>query len=1037
MNSVNDHQKLIRGRKLTKELENEMLEGLIKANGGNYPSLDEMSLEQKNKLLEAQLSHCCEEKAKLKFLLEQCEEKERSQVSSGGRSSSRPSKAPHSSPEIENSRFKKVSSRAGVTGVPKFGPRLKQKANQHSRKASKETEKTELLFKRNEDMGHGSGESVLSEQENDGDVIYKPYANSNQKESENIRYTKSMLEELEDRPLTSPKSSQVAIESQKRLERTLPTASKSSSQLQIVQMDSRLRTELDKRETKRTLSKKTESTKNNGLESKVSKEIIMSPAKSGNQRRSQSQRPAVSRVQQAEKKQTSTMKRGKIVGDSRTAESNSHEERYESDTNDDSEVEDVIHVSPVPISKKPKTGKGNNTSESRQETENETVRRMTQKEERSTSKPKVSKHIGGVAHSGGKSRNQEMSHSKLTGETEKEKPETKRRSNEKNDPRDVDSEKSDGNFEDRGRISTSGSGYVDPAMRENSAGSSGFHVPVPGYENSNSAPTSIKQRSAGRKQVDAVSTGSPRLIQNTHPTSQSNVEDMLSASDQRPNSRERELEEQIQTLNQTKENLARELNRKTKELISLQESLDDQMTTISHLSIDLKKSERKIQSNENLQKTQEEELAATRSQLDNVLRESETLRKEREELLQLEDRRNNESSAPANTGKAPSVSPTSREQSTTETDHAQRFPKGGQGQTDAGSSINQTGNDVEDIVFVFKPPNLNQKDPQDEFGETKVKQKEFESTSLKRAQKPTREKLQNANPPANANSSIPQVTLSRIQSREDALSLVPPTSRSLSQSQSLTSANAPIETSYEDQLTPNWKERQLEREILSLKTNLNSSETSKEELRRELERKSQELNTLRNELELQANHISQLTVSLKKSEMEIRSNEKIQNSQERELELQRRQLENIRKEMEELRRDREELLKRYRNANSAQSLSELDRRNLGTELEKKNQQVEELRGQIQRFVEEVRRVEEILQEKEEENEHLLNQYRALRDEFSELENAQLTLERESDSVRQTTRQAVEQNSSLKTQLTRQSSLVKSYEDGIKIQFQNF
>jgi len=136
------------------------------------------------------------------------------------------------------------------------------------------------------------------------------------------------------------------------------------------------------------------------------------------------------------------------------------------------------------------------------------------------------------------------------------------------------------------------------------------------------------------------------------------------------------------------------------------------------------------------------------------------------------------------------------------------------------------------------------------------------------------------------------------------------------------------------------------------------------------------------------------------------------------------------RELEGARRDREDLAMKLREVSSAQTLIELDRRNVKAELDKKNQEVEELRGSIQRYIEEVRRIEELLESKEDENELLLGQYRNLRDEFSELEHAQVSLERESDTVRVSTRQKADENTALKGELTRQASLINSYEQRI-------
>ena len=85
--------------------------------------------------------------------------------------------------------------------------------------------------------------------------------------------------------------------------------------------------------------------------------------------------------------------------------------------------------------------------------------------------------------------------------------------------------------------------------------------------------------------------------------------------------------------------------------------------------------------------------------------------------------------------------------------------------------------------------------------------------------------------------------------------------------------------------------------------------------------------------------------------------------QERDLQLHRRQVSATRKDLEQMAREREEALAQLRKISNTQSYSDMERRNIAAELEKSHKESDDLRRQVHKYIDEVRRIEELLQAK--------------------------------------------------------------------------
>lgn len=185
---------------------------------------------------------------------------------------------------------------------------------------------------------------------------------------------------------------------------------------------------------------------------------------------------------------------------------------------------------------------------------------------------------------------------------------------------------------------------------------------------------------------------------------------------------------------------------------------------------------------------------------------------------------------------------------------------------------------------------------------------------------------------------------------------------------------------------------EMEREIVNLRAALSSLDRDKDEMRVELDRKDEKLARLVNESSKYMDEISQLKLRLKNSELEIRcvckSCDKNNNlryelqkvnrlmfytnfshtgesakEQSREVDFLKKQLEANRRDLEKTIRERDDALKDLHKISGAHAKGQMERRSVESELDMKSKEADELRKQVQRYIDEVRRIEELLLDK--------------------------------------------------------------------------
>lgn len=85
--------------------------------------------------------------------------------------------------------------------------------------------------------------------------------------------------------------------------------------------------------------------------------------------------------------------------------------------------------------------------------------------------------------------------------------------------------------------------------------------------------------------------------------------------------------------------------------------------------------------------------------------------------------------------------------------------------------------------------------------------------------------------------------------------------------------------------------------------------------------------------------------------------------QTREVELLKKQFDASRRDLEKTIRERDEALKDLHKLTGVHTKGQMERRSVETELELRNKEADDLRRQVQRYIDEVRRIEELLLDK--------------------------------------------------------------------------
>ncbi|XP_035738113.1 centrosomal protein of 135 kDa-like isoform X4 [Vespa mandarinia] len=230
--------------------------------------------------------------------------------------------------------------------------------------------------------------------------------------------------------------------------------------------------------------------------------------------------------------------------------------------------------------------------------------------------------------------------------------------------------------------------------------------------------------------------------------------------------------------------------------------------------------------------------------------------------------------------------------------------------------------------------------------------------------------------------------------------------------------------------------KELKQEINNLHTNMAHLDREKDQLLMVLDEKTEKIVNLERELihkEQQANSMEQQMRDLQhKNEICIDQSAEYER-QFRSLQL---EVKNVQRQLETSNTDRENAIQENRRLQDDLAAVMCEVRNLQHELESCRAESYDLKRQLQTYVSEVRRAEEMLNRKENERTEMLNHFRSLSLEATVLENNNHSLESEAAEARGALQTARDRLIDLERQLVDKDCLIRGYETQISELTQN-
>ncbi|KYN32569.1 hypothetical protein ALC56_13050 [Trachymyrmex septentrionalis] len=234
----------------------------------------------------------------------------------------------------------------------------------------------------------------------------------------------------------------------------------------------------------------------------------------------------------------------------------------------------------------------------------------------------------------------------------------------------------------------------------------------------------------------------------------------------------------------------------------------------------------------------------------------------------------------------------------------------------------------------------------------------------------------------------------------------------------------------QQQLQLNDQIKELKQEINTLRSSMTLLDQEKDRLLMVLDEKTEKIAALEREL----THKDQQKEAMQKQIRDLQHKNEICIDQSAEQE---RQLRSLQVEMESVQRqfeaasvDRENAIHENRKLQDDLAALTCEMRNMQRELETSRAECYDLKRQLQTYVSEVRRAEELLNRKDNERTEMLNHFRSLSLEATVLENNNHSLESEAAEARGALQTARHQILDLERQLADRDCLIKGYETQI-------
>ncbi|XP_044253848.1 centrosomal protein of 135 kDa isoform X2 [Tribolium madens] len=264
------------------------------------------------------------------------------------------------------------------------------------------------------------------------------------------------------------------------------------------------------------------------------------------------------------------------------------------------------------------------------------------------------------------------------------------------------------------------------------------------------------------------------------------------------------------------------------------------------------------------------------------------------------------------------------------------------------------------------------------------------------------------------------------------------TDRSLSDTQSklvqteteLASALEHLKRREQDRGTVSKEVDLLKNDIQIMKTQLAQIDQEKDELLVALDDKTEKLAMMEHELKSREKTITSLESAVNEMKRKLGSSNDENANQKHEIHSLETELATLKQELDTMRKIKDSAIQENRRLQDDLGSVTCDCRDARKELELYKRQVDDLKTQLQHYVAEVKRTEDLISNKEIERNELLDQFRSLSHEANILETNNHTLETEATQSRVQLSVALDHAADLERKLDNKDSIIQSYEKQI-------
>ncbi|XP_028141576.1 centrosomal protein of 135 kDa isoform X2 [Diabrotica virgifera virgifera] len=222
----------------------------------------------------------------------------------------------------------------------------------------------------------------------------------------------------------------------------------------------------------------------------------------------------------------------------------------------------------------------------------------------------------------------------------------------------------------------------------------------------------------------------------------------------------------------------------------------------------------------------------------------------------------------------------------------------------------------------------------------------------------------------------------------------------------------------------------LQGDVEVMKSQLNKIDKEKDELLNVVDDKTEQIDKLENQLKEKRHQISALEIENKEIKRRLGKVTDDSSSNELQLRSYKQEINLLQQDLDNERRLKEAVIQENRRLQEDLASVSLDCRDARKELDIAKRQVEDLKTQLQHYVAEVKRTEDLISQKELERAEVLDQFKSLSQENNLLESTNHTLENEASQSRVQLSVALDHATDLERHVENQEAIIKSYEKQI-------